>query len=108
MKLSHFSIALALVSAPIQSSFSRRALSDARRLPTSFCIAALDSGGKYCLTYSWPSASPTPPSVVPSTRFQRGFCSCWPRRVLPKKSNCSLANVSDRYGDMPSIRCARR
>src|SRR6476661_2004525 len=108
MKLSHFSIAFFLVSGPIQSSFSRRALSEVRRLSTSLVISALDSGGKYCLTYSWPSASPTPPSVVSSTRFQRGFCSCWPRSVLPKKSKRSSANLSDRYGAMPSIVCARK
>ena len=82
VKLAHFSIALALVASLIHATFWMRALSALRRLVTSSSAEALASGVKYCLTYNCPSASPVSSFTVASTRFQRGFCSFWPCRVL--------------------------
>ena len=59
-----------------------RALSASPRFATSASILALDSAGKATSTYIWPMASSTWPLTVSSTRFQRGFISFWPLRIL--------------------------
>ena len=86
VKLAHFSIAFFFVSGLIQSSFSMRALSAVRRFCTSVSIRALDSAGNATLTYICPNASPASLPTVSSTRFQRSFCSFWPRIVLSLNS----------------------
>src|SRR3989344_3923910 len=59
--------ALRLVEALIQSSFLIRLSYTSNRSLTSASIGRLEGGGKYCLTYSPPSPSPTTP-VLPSAR----------------------------------------
>src|SRR3989338_5521682 len=59
--------ALRLVEALIQSSFLIRLSYTSNRSLTSASIVRLEAAGKYCLTYSAPSASPTTP-VLPSAR----------------------------------------
>jgi len=97
-----------LVCGLIQSSFSMRALSAVRRLPTRASICALASGEKVVLTYSWPRVSPAWPLRVASTRFQRGRISFWPRRVWFQKAKFSSTNGLLRYGLALSMVWKRR
>jgi hypothetical protein len=52
-------------------------------------MLALALGGKYCFTQSWPTASPSAPSVMRVQRFQRGCSSFCPCSVALKKAKFS-------------------
>src|SRR5271154_3927773 len=94
--------ALALVAGLIQATRWMRAARAVFRLPTRASISALACGVKYWATYIRPTASPSEPLTKPTPRFQRGWISGWPARVLLRKPKRAWTKRSDRKGEAES------
>src|ERR1019366_7199316 len=71
-------------------------------------MLALAWGGKFCLTQSWPTASPSARSVIWVHCFQRGVGSFCPARVLPKKAKFSSKNAFGRLAAEACSVCQRK
>jgi acyl-CoA synthetase (AMP-forming)/AMP-acid ligase II len=71
------------VSDDIQSRWSMRLEKALSSASTKAVICALASGGKYCATYSLPTASPSATEVAVTPRFQRALSSGVPSNTVP-------------------------